>query len=72
MTDKHPDMLQLPVIDQDYLDEQIAKSKDMPIQFAEGFEPNPWWPRLIVAGFILAIAVIALSQQIADFLILSR
>lgn len=38
----------------------------------EPFEDNPWWPRLIVGLFIVAIALIAMSQYISDILILSR
>jgi hypothetical protein len=69
---EHPCNLSLPVLDADYFDQQIAKTSDMPIQYAEDFETNPWWPRVIVVLFIFAIAVIVFSREIAGSLILSR
>jgi hypothetical protein len=69
----HPcNLVSLPVIDAKFFDEQRAKTADMPIQYADGFEPNPWWPRLIVALFIVVIAAIVLSNDIAGYFIHSR
>jgi hypothetical protein len=66
------DLLDLPVIDPKYLDEQIEKTGDMPIQYAGGFETNPWWHRLIVAFFIVLIFAAIYYREFADYFILSR
>jgi hypothetical protein len=50
--------------------EAIRKMREdeMPIQYADDFETNPWWPRAIVVLLLLAIACIAMAPEIAGFL----
>jgi hypothetical protein len=50
--------------------EAIRKMREdeMPIQYADDFDSNPWWARSIVGLILLAIACIAMAPEIAGFL----